>query len=58
MVLMKKLITKNDYVKNKDLQDPIVVLKLSDDKLIEYLASVGYVVHTIIPETTKFTKIN
>ena len=55
---MKKLITKNNYVRNKDRQDPTAVLKLSDDKLIEHLSSVGCVVHTIIPETTKFTENN
>ena len=36
MIVMKKLVTKNDNVKNKDHQDPIVVLKLSDYKLIEH----------------------
>ena len=55
---MKKLIPKNDYVRNKDQQDPITVLKLSDDKLVNQLSKVGYVVHTIIPETTKYTEKN
>ena len=53
---MKKLIPKNDYVRNKDRQDPITVLKLSDDKLVNKIFKVGYVVHTIFPETTKYTK--
>ena len=58
MAEMKKLIPKNDYVRNKDRQDPIAVLKLSDDKLVHQLSKVGYIVHTIIPETTKYTKKN
>ena len=53
---MKKLIPKNDHVRNKDWQDPIAVLKLSDDKLVDQLSKVAYVVHTIIPETTKYTE--
>ena len=55
---MKKLIPKNDYVRNKDRQDPIAVLKLPNDKLVDQLSKVGYVVHTINPETTKYTKKN
>ena len=55
---MKKLIPKNDYVRNKDRQDPIEVLKLSDYKLVHQLSKVGYVVQAIIPETTKYTKKN
>ena len=58
MVKMKKLIPKNGYVRNKDRQDPTAVLKLSDDKLVDQLSKVGYVVHTIIPETTKYTEKN
>ena len=58
MAEMKKLIPKNDYLRNKDRQDPIAVLKLSDDKLVDQLSKVGYVVHTIIPETTKYTEKN
>ena len=58
MAEMKKLIPKNGYVRNKDWQDPIAALKLSDDKLVDQLSKVGYVVHTIIPETTKYTEKN
>ena len=58
MAEMKKLIPKNDYVRNKDRQDPNAALKLSDDKLVDRLFKVGYVVHTIIPETTKYTEKN
>ena len=56
MAEMKKLIPKNDHVRNKDWQDPIAVLKLSDDKLVDQLSKVAYVVDTIIPETTKYTE--
>ena len=58
MAEMKKLIPKNGYVRNKDRQDPIAVMKLSNDKLVDQLSKVGYVIHTIIPETTKYTKKN
>ena len=34
---MKNLIPKNDYVRNKDRQDPMTVLKLSDDQLLNKL---------------------
>ena len=33
-------------------------MKLSDDKLVDQLSKVGYVVHTIIPEITKYTEKN
>ena len=58
MAETKKLIPKNDYVRNKDRQDPIAVLKLSDNKLVDQLFKVGYVVQTIITETAKYTKKN
>ena len=34
---MKNLLRKNDYVRNKDRQDPIAVLKLSDKKLVKHM---------------------
>ena len=52
---MRKLLPKNDHVRNKDRQDPVAVLCLSKQKVIKHLESIGYVVHTIIPERTKFT---
>ena len=52
---MRKLLSKNDYVRNKDQQDPISVLKLSQSKLTEYIEKSGYAGHTAIPETIKFT---
>ena len=58
MAIMKRLIKKNDYVRNKDRQDPVAVLRLSDEELLEHLSNIGYVVQTIIPEITKFTNNN
>ena len=58
MAEMKKLVPENNYVRKKDRQDPNGVLKLSDDKLVDQLSKVGHVVHTIIPETTKYTEKN
>ena len=58
MAEMKKLMPKNDYVRNKYRQDPSAVLKLSDNKLVDQLFKVGYVVQTIITETAKYTKKN
>ena len=56
MAEMEKPIPKNDYARNKDRQDQTAVLKLFDDKLVHQLSKLGYVVHTIIPETTKYTE--
>ena len=53
----EKADTKNDYARNKDPQDPIAVLKLSDDNLVDQLSKFGYVELTIIPET-KYTEKN
>lgn len=54
----RKLIPKNDHVKNRDRQDPSTVLELSKQRLIEELSQIGYVCHTIIPELDKFTQEN
>ena len=56
--IMKKLLPKNDNVRNKDRQDLISVSKLSQPKLIEYIEKIGYVGHTDIPEMIKFTDKN
>ena len=48
---MRKLLPKTDYVRSKDRQDPISVLKLSQPKI-------GYVGHTVIPKTIKFIDKN
>ena len=58
MSKMKKLIPRNDHVKNKDRQDPSAVLTLCSDALTSFLSSVDYVCHTLIPELDKFTDIN
>lgn len=55
---LRKLIPRNDHVKNKDRQDPSAVLTLCEKKLNEELRKVGYVSHTIIPELDKFTPDN
>lgn len=55
---MRKLLPKNDYVRNKDRQDPVAVLKLTDENLTSFLETVGYVGHTIIPELDKYTEHN
>ena len=55
---VRKLITKNDYVRNKDRQDPVAVLKLTEDKMTSYLNSLDLVGHTIIPELDKYTEHN
>ena len=47
MQIIKKLLPKNDYV--KDRQDPMSVLKLSQPKLTEHIDKIGYLGHTVIP---------
>lgn len=54
----RKLIPKNDHVKNKDRQDPSSVLTLSNSKLTSELKGIGYVCHTIIPELDKYSPDN
>lgn len=58
MKIMKNFVHKNDYVRNKDQQDPIAVLKLSDEKVIKHMKEIGFVVHTLIPKSTKFVQTN
>ena len=55
---MKQFIPKNDYVRNRDRQDPTAVIRLCDPKLCDYLANLGCVSQTIIPETVRFTEKN
>ena len=52
---MRKLIPKNDHVRNRDQQDPTAVLCLTSDALLKYLSNVGLASTTIVPETYKFT---
>ena len=54
----RKLIPKNDYVENKDRQDPSSVLTLTSKNLTEALNDIGYVCHTIIPEVNKYSAEN
>ena len=56
--IFRKLIPKNDHVKNKDRQDPSSVLTLSSTKLTDELKVCGYVCHTIIPELDKYSPEN
>lgn len=58
MTTMRKLVQRNDHVKNKDRQDPAAVLTLCSEDLTSFLSNVGYVCHTIIPELDKFTENN
>ena len=58
MTTMRKLVQRNDHVKNKDRQDPAAVMTLCSEDLTSFLSNVGYVCHTIIPELDKFTKNN
>lgn len=55
---MRKLIPKNDYVRNNDRQDPITVLKLTENSMTSFLDSLGCVGHAIIPELDKYTERN
>ena len=54
----RKLVAKNDHVKNKDRQDPSAVLELTKPSVIDELCQTGYVCQTIIPELDKFTQEN
>ena len=58
MKIMKNLIRKSDYVRNNDQRDPIAVLKLSDEKFIKHKKEIVFVVHTLIPKSTKFVQTN
>ena len=55
---IRKFLPQNDHVRNKDRQDPAAVIKLADEKLIDYLQKLDFVSHTIIPETDHFTEYN
>ena len=58
MRAMRKLVPKHDRVKNKDRQNPVKVLKISNNGVINYLKDIGLTGHTAIPETSKFTNNN
>ena len=55
---IKKFLRNNDYVRNRERQDPGAVLKLCNKDLTEYVTNVGYICHTIIPETVQSTTSN
>ena len=55
---IKKFLESNDYVRNRDRQDPAAVLKLCKKDLIEYMTSIEYICHAIIPGTVRFTTSN
>ena len=52
---MRKLVPKNDHVKNKDRQDPVAVLKISSTGVTDHLKEIGFISHTVTPETPKLT---
>ena len=47
---MLKFLHRNDHVQNKDRWDSAAVIRLVDEKLIEYLQQQDFVSHTILPE--------
>ena len=56
--MFRRLIPKNDFVKNKDRQDPTAVIALTSDKLTKELEEIGYVGNIIITELDKFSTDN
>ena len=50
---IKKFLRNNDYIRNRERQDPRAVLKLCNKDLTEYITNIGYICHTIIPETVR-----
>ena len=48
---VKKYLPSNDYVRNRDRQDPNAVLKLCNPDLCNYVSNIGLVTQTLIPET-------
>ena len=53
---MQKFLHRNDHVQNKDRWDSAAVIRLVDEKLIEYLQQQDFVSHTIIPEMDHVTE--
>ena len=50
---MRQVIPKDDSVWNKDKQDLVTVLNLSDRYLIDHLHQTGYFIHSLIPRKTR-----
>ena len=55
---IRKYLPKNDYVRNRDRQDPSSALALTRKPLLNFISSLGATSITLIPETTKFTYDN
>ena len=55
---MRKFLSRNDHVRNKDCQEKAAVTRLADEKLIKYLQEPDFVSHTIIPEMDHFNEHN
>ncbi|XP_066920118.1 uncharacterized protein [Clytia hemisphaerica] len=47
-----------DYVRNRDRQNPSGVLALCNPALLAYIKTLGFVAHTIVPETIRHTTLN
>ena len=52
---IRKYLPKNNYVRNRDREDPSSVLALTRKPLPNFISSLGATSVTLIPETTKFT---
>ena len=52
---IRKYLPKNNYVRNRDREDPSSVLALTRKPLPNFIGSLGATSTTLIPETTKFT---
>ena len=55
---IKKFLKSNDYVWNRDKQDPTAAFKLYDKDRTEYITSIVYICHTIILKTVRSTTSN
>ena len=55
---VKKYLPSNDYVRNRDRQDPTAVLKLCNPDLCNYVSNIGLVTQTLVPETVRYTVKN
>ena len=58
MATMRYLVKNNASVKNKDRQDPMSVLELTRAELTNFLSNARLIMHTIFPETVRFTEDN
>ena len=55
---MRKLVPKNDHVKNKGRQNPVAVLKILSTGVTDYVKEIGFIGHTVIPETSQIPEIS